>query len=178
MAPRGGVDSPKNRAATPAILIALHSAFLPLIYRKMCGETMLKRSKPTVPFVPRHRLLGCLLRSGNRLNHHHLPHHAALHRCSLTSELVQFSLVPIKRVDLLPYDPARTSCLSSRTLGCTQLRSCPFPCGERHTWSRWPNGQLRKRFSRRALAKRNGDAAWALIPEVRAGCGKAACPDP
>ena len=104
MAPPGGVDSPKNRAATPAILIALHSAFLPLTYRKMCGETMLKRSKPIVPFVPRHRLLGCLLRSGNRLNHHHLPHHAALHRCPLTSELVQFGLVSVQRVHFLAYD--------------------------------------------------------------------------
>src|SRR5713226_651109 len=66
---------------------------------------MPKRSKPIAPFVPpRHRLLGCLLRSGNRLNHHHLPHHAALHRRPLTSELVQFSLVPIKGVDFLPYD--------------------------------------------------------------------------
>ena len=132
----------------------------------------------SIPVVCPYQSFCHLLRSVNRLNHHHLPHHAALHRRPLTSELVQFSLVPIKRVNLLPYDPARTSCLSSRTLGCTQLRSCPFPCGERHTWSRWPNGQLRKRFSRRALAKRNGDAAWALIPEVRAGCGKAACPDP
>src|SRR3989442_253265 len=42
--------------------------------------------------------------SGNRLNHHHLSHDAALYRRPLTSELVQFSLVPIQRVNLLPYD--------------------------------------------------------------------------
>src|SRR5206468_10418436 len=28
---------------------------------------------------------------------------------------------------------ARTSCLSLRTLGCTQPHSCPSPCGERRT---------------------------------------------
>src|SRR5712692_6839089 len=44
---------------------------------------------------PRHRLLRCLLRSSNRLTLHHRP---------LTSELIQFSLVPIQRVNLLPYD--------------------------------------------------------------------------
>src|SRR5947209_19850142 len=32
--------------------------------------------------------------------------------------------------------PARTSCLSSHTLGCTQPRSCPFPCGKLHPSSR------------------------------------------
>src|SRR5713226_6165774 len=53
---------------------------------------------------PGHHLLCHLLRSGNRLNHHHLPHHAALYRCSLTTELVQFSLVPVQRVNLVPYD--------------------------------------------------------------------------
>src|SRR5260370_7220 len=53
---------------------------------------------------PRHRLLRRLLCSGNRLNHHHLPHQASLHRRPLTSELVEFGLVPIQRVNLLAYD--------------------------------------------------------------------------
>ena len=48
------------------------------------------------------QLLCHLLRSGNRLNHH--PHHAALYRCPLARELVQFRLVPIKRVNFFPYD--------------------------------------------------------------------------
>src|SRR5712692_1856855 len=69
----------------------------------MRGETIPRRSEPIGPFVSPQLLLSCLLRSGNRLNHHHLPHQAALHRRPLTSQLVQFSLVPIQRVNLLPY---------------------------------------------------------------------------
>src|SRR5712691_2998884 len=53
---------------------------------------------------PRHQSLCHLLRSGNRLDHHHLSHDAALYRCPLTSELVQFSLVPVQRVNFLPHD--------------------------------------------------------------------------
>ena len=71
---------------------------------KRVGETIPRRSQPIGLFVSPPLLLGWLLRSGNRLNHHHLPHHAALYRCPLTSELVQFSLVPIQRVNLLPYN--------------------------------------------------------------------------
>jgi len=53
---------------------------------------------------PRPQLLCHLLRRGDRLNRHHFPHHAAIYRSPFTSELVQFLLVSIQRVNLLPYN--------------------------------------------------------------------------
>lgn len=74
------------------------------LIKKRSGKQFRNGSELIGPFVSLQPLFGCLLRRGNRLNHHHLLHHVALHRRALTSELVEFSLVPIKRVDLLPYD--------------------------------------------------------------------------
>src|SRR5439155_7784824 len=71
----------------------LHKGFLqlnfpPLSPGKKFGGTIPKRSEQIGLFVPRLQLLCHLLRSSNRLNHYHLPHHGALHRRHLTSELV------------------------------------------------------------------------------------------
>src|SRR5258707_12494529 len=51
-----------------------------------------------------HKSLCYLRRSGNGLNRHRFAGYAALHRCSLTSEFAQVSLVTIERVNLRPYD--------------------------------------------------------------------------
>src|SRR5580704_16013136 len=119
---------------TLAALVAPHSTLASKPDEKG-GETIPRRSEPIRPFVSPHSVTS--LPSSQRQQIQPSPSPPLGCPSPLPSHQRACPVQPRDHQACKPSSrrPARTSSLSSRTLWCTQTRSCPFPCGERHTWS-------------------------------------------